>query len=83
MRPTVSIIIPVFNGINFFEEALKSVVQQSYDNIEIVVVNDGCIIDKAYGSSCIYDGYCIDNHQENSKLHIMYQLITEPTRISQ
>ena len=48
MQPTVSIIIPVFNGINFFEEALKSVVQQSYDNIEIVVVNDGCKYDKYY-----------------------------------
>ena len=48
MRPTVSIIIPVFNGINFFEEALKSVVQQSYNNIEIVVVNDGCKHDNYY-----------------------------------
>lgn len=48
MQPKVSIIIPVFNGLNFFEEALKSVVEQSYDNIEIVVVNDGCKYDKYY-----------------------------------
>lgn len=39
--PLVSIVIPVYNGSNFLAEAIDSVLAQTYDNIEIVVVNDG------------------------------------------
>ncbi len=41
LSPKVSIVIPVYNGANFLAEAIDSAIQQSYDNIEIVVVNDG------------------------------------------
>ena len=37
----ISVIIPVFNRIEFLEKTLISVVSQTYDNIEIVVVDDG------------------------------------------
>lgn len=37
----LSVIIPVFNGEKFIEEALLSVIKQSYKEIEIIVVNDG------------------------------------------
>ncbi len=40
-KPLVSIIIPLYNGSNYIEEALKSAIAQTYDNVEIVVVNDG------------------------------------------
>ena len=40
-KPLVSIIIPLYNGSNYVEEAIKSALAQTYDNIEIVVVNDG------------------------------------------
>ncbi|MBO5907604.1 MAG: glycosyltransferase [Clostridia bacterium] len=40
-KPLVSIVIPLYNGSNYVEEALKSALAQTYDNIEIVVVNDG------------------------------------------
>ena len=39
--PKVSIIIPVFNGSNFLEKAINCALQQTYRNIEIIVVNDG------------------------------------------
>ncbi|GIP51621.1 glycosyltransferase [Paenibacillus vini] len=39
--PLVSIIIPVFNGSNFLQEAIDSALNQTYPNIEIIVVNDG------------------------------------------
>lgn len=40
-NPKVSIIIPVYNGANFLDEAVKSALNQTYKNIEIIVVNDG------------------------------------------
>lgn len=39
--PKVSIIIPVFNGANYLKEAIESALNQTYKNIEIIVVNDG------------------------------------------
>lgn len=37
----VSIIIPVYNREKMISEAIKSCLNQTYDNIEIIVVNDG------------------------------------------
>lgn len=37
----VSIIIPVYNGEEFLEECLDSVIGQSYRDIEIIIIDDG------------------------------------------
>ncbi|MGX7041321.1 glycosyltransferase family 2 protein [Leuconostoc lactis] len=39
--PLVSIIIPVYNGENTIERAIKSALQQSYVHIEVIVVDNG------------------------------------------
>ena len=39
--PLVSIIIPVFNGSDYLAEAIDSALNQTYTNIEILVINDG------------------------------------------
>ena len=40
-KPMVSIIIPVYNGSNYVAEAIDSALAQTYENIEVIVVNDG------------------------------------------
>lgn len=45
--PLVSIVIPVYNGANYLEQAIESAMAQSYSNIEILVINDGSTDDGA------------------------------------
>ncbi len=40
-NPKISIIIPVYNGSNYLEEAIICALNQTYKNTEIIVVNDG------------------------------------------
>jgi glycosyltransferase involved in cell wall biosynthesis len=40
-NPKVSIIIPVYNGSNFMKCAIDCALNQTYENIEVLVVNDG------------------------------------------
>ena len=42
MEVKVSIIIPTHNRPELFEQSLKSVIKQDYENKEIIVVMDGC-----------------------------------------
>ena len=41
MGPMVSIILPTFNRPLYMAQAIASAVRQRYDNLEIIVVNDG------------------------------------------
>ncbi len=39
--PLVSVIIPAYNHEMYIEEALQSVINQTYKNIQLIVINDG------------------------------------------
>ncbi len=40
-RPLVSVIMAVYNGERYVEDAVKSVLSQTYDNIQLLVTDDG------------------------------------------
>lgn len=37
----VSVIIPVYNAVNYIDKCLKSLLDQDYPNLEVILVNDG------------------------------------------
>jgi glycosyltransferase involved in cell wall biosynthesis len=41
MKPKVSIVMPVLNGERYIAEAIRSILAQTYDNYELIVVDDG------------------------------------------
>jgi len=40
-NPLVSILVPIYNAEDFLEECLGSLINQTYDNYEIICLNDG------------------------------------------
>ena len=40
-NPLVSIVTPCFNGEKFIERFLNSILNQTYSNIELILINDG------------------------------------------
>ena len=68
--PLVTVIIPVFNVQDYIRDALESVRNQTYKNLEIIIIDDG----STDGSSDICDYYAnADNrikviHQDNMGL---------------
>lgn len=58
-RPIISIIVPVYNAENFLSRCLSSLLNQSYNALEIICVNDG----STDGSAQILQQYASQHHQ--------------------
>ncbi len=40
-EPLISVIVPVYNGENYIDDCIMSVLNQEYKNFELILVNDG------------------------------------------
>lgn len=65
MNDLVSIIIPVFNSKNYIGDAIESAINQSYQDIEIIIVVDGST-DGSYE-------ICKEYANQNERISIVYQ----------
>jgi glycosyltransferase involved in cell wall biosynthesis len=59
LLPLISLIIPVYNVEKYLSECLDSVINQTYKNIEIIIVNDG----SPDNSQKIIDSYGLNDHR--------------------
>lgn len=77
--PLVSVVIPVYNVGNYLEMCVNSIINQSYKNIEIILVDDGAM--ENTGQMC-YDFYKKDNritviYKPNEKISSAYNLASK------
>ncbi len=61
MTPRVSVIMPVRNGKDYLQEALDSVLQQSFSELELLLINDGSTDDD-------YDRYA----QQDVRIRVLH-----------
>jgi len=66
VKPLVSVIIPAYNAERFLARALKSVVEQTYAAIEIIVMDDGSKDGTAAVVSSFHDKRIVYRYQENA-----------------
>lgn len=64
-RPDASVIIPVYQAKQYIKQCLDSVINQTYDSYEIIVIDDG----STDGSGKICDEYAA----HDSRIHVFHQ----------
>ena len=61
----ISVIVPIYNVERYLDECLNSIQNQSYKDIEVILVNDG----STDSSKTILERYC----EEDSRFHLINQ----------
>lgn len=62
-KPLVSVIVPVYNGQDYLEGCIESIENQTYGNLEVIVVNDGSTDDTA--------AVCVRLREAYGNLHVV------------
>ena len=59
MLPLISVIVPVYNAEPYLDKCIQSIIDQSYRNLEIILVDDG----SSDRSPAICDSYAVKDHR--------------------
>lgn len=70
MNPLVSVIVPVYNVLPYLKESLDSLIGQSYQDLEVILIDDGSTDDsgKLCDEYANHDKRILVIHQENKGL---------------
>ncbi len=70
-KELISVIVPVYNAEKYLQKCLDSILEQTYQNLEIIIINDGSIDNS--GQICQeyekQDDRIIYIEKENSGVH--------------
>ena len=53
-HPLISVIVPIYNAYSYINDTIKSILNQTYSNLEIILIDDGSVD----GSSDLCDEWC-------------------------
>lgn len=70
-KPLISVIVPVYNTEAYVRQCVDSLIGQTYDNLEIILVEDGC----TDGSPAICDEYA----RRDSRIRVIHQAHMGPS----
>ena len=74
MEDVVSIVVPVYNVMQYLDACMESILNQSYHRIEVILVDDGST--DGSGQKCDYysriDSRVIVMHKENGVKNLTY-----------
>jgi Glycosyl transferase family 2 len=78
-RPAISIVTVVYNGEKYLEQTIQSVINQSYDNLEYIIV-DGGSTDRTLEVIAKYNNYI--NYWVSAPDHGIYPAMNKGTRLA-
>lgn len=68
MNPKVSLVVPCYNGSKFIDNFMKSLLELNYDNIQLIITDDGSK-DDSYEKLLNYEPQLVNNGIEYIVLH--------------
>ena len=72
MNPLVTILLPAYNAQSTIAEAIKSIINQTYRNWELLIINDGSVDE----TECVVQSFtCVDNRIKYIKNEVNRGLI--------